>query len=105
MEAVEEVFGFNYKKDIGPQKPNVSYLMPVRFFAGDPDEFQTMRTDLKKGVQQKYYLREQNACGLSSGTECMRTLVGDSRTRVESASQQVQNINQLTCLQNINITS
>ena len=56
MEAVKEVFGFMYndipstlhKNDIGPQKSNVCYLMPVRFFAGDPDEFQIVRTDLIK---------------------------------------------------------
>ena len=56
MEAVRQIFGFSYndncstlnEKDIGPDKSNVCYLMPVRFFAGDPDEFLIARSDLKK---------------------------------------------------------
>ena len=55
MKAVKEVFGFMYNdvwsslhwRDIGPEKPNVCYLMPVRFFAGSPREFFVVKADLK----------------------------------------------------------
>jgi hypothetical protein len=55
MQAVKEVFGFMYndvwsslhRKDIGPEKPNACYLMPVRFFAGSPQEFCVVKADLK----------------------------------------------------------
>ena len=56
MEAVKEVFGFMYnenpstlhRKDIGPEKPNVCYLMPVCFFTGSPLEFSIVKADLEK---------------------------------------------------------
>ena len=55
MQAVKEVFGFMYndlwsnlhQKDIRPKKPNVCYLMPVRFFADSPLEFSLAKADLK----------------------------------------------------------
>ena len=56
MKAVEEVFGFMYndnpssfqRKDIGPEKPNVCYLMPDRFFTGSLLEFSIVKADLEK---------------------------------------------------------
>ena len=61
IRTVKEVFGFVYNdacssilwKDIGHEKPNTCYLMPVRFFTGSPLEFSKVKANHEANLRTK----------------------------------------------------